>query len=190
MNKLFLFLILCFLLFVQASAQFTHTGRGMYVDKFFRISTNSAGEIVVDQVFSILSIAAKENAILQYAKDNHITYLVLYDLHRVFGNPTYEAYLCSFMEKAKTQYCIEKFGVASSCASMFDNVAFVSATPAFNSSMKFFNGKEEHKPDDQFSFLKLEYKPGDSLFYLSEVNKLTLRMTSFNDSCPYKFDVN
>ena len=107
---------------MQSSAQFTHAGRGMYVDKFFRTAKNTAGITVVNPVFSVLGVQAKEDSLLEYAKENHITYLVLYDLYYVFGNPTFEGYLCAFIQKAKTQYCIEEIGAASSCSSLFDNI--------------------------------------------------------------------
>jgi hypothetical protein len=176
------FLLLLFSL--NSSAQLTHGGRGMYVDKFFRTTVNTSGSTIINQNHSILSIAAKEDSLLQYCKDNHITYLILYDLHYVFGNTTYESYLCSFMQKAKTNYCIEKIGVASSCAGMFDNVSSVAATPPVvipesrNSDFK-----------DKVSIALEMFQPEDSLFYLSEVTKLSLRVAAFNDFCAYKFDV-
>lgn len=156
----------------------------MYVDKFFRTNLDPNGNVVVDPNLSILSIASKENELLKFAKENHITYLVLYDLHNVFGNPTYEGYLCDFMEKAKTLYCIEKIGVASSCASMFDNVHSMSPTPPFvfaNPDSSTFQGK--------MKFLQKQFKPGTSDFYISEAVKLNLSASNFNNTCNYKFDV-
>lgn len=154
----------------------------MYVDKFFKTNINSSGATVVDPVYSILGIPAKENALLQYAKENHFTYLILYNLHRVFGNATYEGYLCSFIQKAKTQYCIEKIGAASSCASMFENIA-VSGTAALAIPDK-FNQAEKI----QLAKIGKTYEPGDSMFYLSEVAKLSMLTTVFNESCAYKID--
>ena len=153
----------------QICAQFSHPGRGMYVNKFFRTAVNSNGNLGVDQNLSILSVTSKEDALLQYAKDNHITYLVLYDLHRVFGEPLFETYLCSFIEKAKTQYCIEKIGVPSSCASMFDNVASAEATPPL-----VFRENDPPAYREKLGITQKSYKPGDSLFYLSEVVKLSV----------------
>lgn len=159
----------CFMLLMSHSAiaQFAHNGRGMYVDKFFRTATDLSGNTIVDQNLSILSIASKENALLSYAKENHITYLILYDLHRVFGNALYENYLCSFLQKAKTLYCIEYIGVASSCASMFDNLSDSIGTPpiAF-AAPEFVNEYTSPGVLDQLAFVEDHYQPGDSLFYL------------------------
>ena len=156
----------------------------MYVNRFFRTSYTNSGTQIVDPNYSILSIPAKEDALLSYARDNHITYLVFYDMSRIFGNPVYESYLCSFLEKAKTQYCIEKLGIASSCASMFENVAGISPTP------------EMELPDEEnavfqksFSFINDARNPQSPEFLRAEVAKMNLRMTSFNDDCDYKFDV-
>ena len=100
--------------------QLTHPGRGMYVDKFFQTTVNASGQTIVNTVTSTLTIPSKENALLQFAKDIHITYLVLYELHRVLGT-SYETALCSFIHKAKTSYCIELIGIASACSRLFDD---------------------------------------------------------------------
>ena len=100
--------------------QLNHPGRGMYVDKFFRTTVNASGQTIVNSSLSILTITAKENALFQYTKDNHITYLVFYDLHRVLGT-SYQTALCSFVIKAKTSFCIKLIGSASACSGLFDD---------------------------------------------------------------------
>src|SRR5688572_12017974 len=94
--------------------------RGMYIDKFFK--TELGSNSTVDPNFSILAvdmnrdgIFEKEDAVLRYAAQNHITYLNLYDLHRIFGrnysawdqnrlrNVNMEEHLCRFIRKAKTE---------------------------------------------------------------------------------------
>ncbi|TAH40936.1 MAG: hypothetical protein EYC69_09715 [Bacteroidetes bacterium] len=174
----------------SAYAQFTHEGRGMYVDNFFRTTYNTSGSTIADQNRSVLGVSVKENALLQYSKDNHVTYLILYDLHRVLGNSTFEGYLCGFLQKAKTQYCIEYIGVASSCASMFNSVIDQAGTePLSFSSPEYENFANVPGFVNQLGFLENNYEPGDSLFYLSEFIKLNMRAVEFNESCAYKFDV-
>ena len=169
---------------INSSAQFTHSGRGMYVNKFFKLSVNSTGAIIPDINRSILSFTDKEDSLLNYCKENHFTYLVLYDLYYVFGNPLYESYLCAFIEKAKTQYCIEKIGVASSCSAMFDDVAQIIPTPAL-----FLPNNYDAGFQNKMNIIQRSLPLSDSLFYVSEVVKLGMRASIFNTSCSYKFDV-
>ena len=118
MNKLYVLFTLFSIGILSASYGQTDPGRGMYVNRFFRTSTNQSGTVIVDPNYSILSIPAKEDSLLKYAHDHHVTYLILYDVHRVLGNATYESYLCAFIQKAKSDYCITKIGIASSCAAL------------------------------------------------------------------------
>ena len=190
LKKCFYLVIVICLMSESSAAQFTHAGRGMYVDNFFRTTYNTSGSTIADQNRSILNVPSKENELLQYAMDNHITYLILYDLYRVLGNPTFETYLCSFLQKAKTQYCIEYIGVASSCASMFNNVVDqVGTDPISFASPEYYDLNNVPGFINQLGFVENIYEPGDSLFYLSETVKLNLRAAEFNESCAYKFDV-
>ena len=177
------------LLFKNSSAQFTHAGRGIYVDKFFRTAINTSGVTVVNPVFSILGVQAKEDSLLKYAKENHITYLILYDLYYVFGNSTFEGYLCSFIQKAKTQYCIEEIGAASSCSGLFDNIYTMAPTPVISFSESVNSKRYASDVKNKLRIVETQYKPGDSLFYLSEVTKMSIRIAAFNDVCAYKIDV-
>ena len=177
------------LIFFKSSAQFTHSGRGMYVDKFFRTAKNTSGATVVNPVFSILGVEAKEDSLLNYAKANHITYLILYDLHYVFGNATFENYLCAFITKAKTKYCIEKIGAASSCTSLFDNVFSLVPTPPILFSDRFNASRYSSDEKNKLSIVETQYFPGDSLFYLSEATMFNMRLAVFNDGCAEKFDL-
>jgi hypothetical protein len=180
MNKLYVLFSIIFIGIFKTHAQ-SDPERGMYVNRFFRTSANTSGNVIVDPNYSILSIPEKEDSLLKYAHDHHITYLILYDVHRVFGNSVYENYLCSFIQKAKDNYCISKIGIASSCAAMFDNVAvmepsepYVFASPNHPSSL---------------SFVQYKHEFSDPMFYLAEATKLGLRATTFNDDCNYKIDV-
>jgi hypothetical protein len=181
MNKLYVLFTLLFIGILSDTYGQTDPGRGMYVNRFFRTSTNQSGTVIVDPNYSILSIQDKEDSLLKYAHDNHITYLILYDVHRVFGNATYENYLCAFIQKAKSTYCISKIGIASSCAAMFDNVAIIEASEPFN----FVNAN--YPPS--LGFVQNHYTPGDPMFYLAEATKLGLRASTFNDDCNSKIDV-
>lgn len=172
------------LLCIKTSAQFTHSGRGMYVNKFFKLSVNSSGAIIPDANRSILSFTDKEDSLLNYCKENHFTYLVLYDLYYILGNPLYESYLCSFLEKAKTQYCIEKIGVASSCSAMFDDVAQIAPSPAL-----FLQNNFDPVFQNKMAIVQSSLPLSDSMFYVSEVAKLGMRASIFNTTCSYKFDV-
>ena len=61
--------------------QLNHPGRGMYVDKFFQTTINASGQTIVNSARSILTIQSKEDELLLFAKENHITYLLFYDFH-------------------------------------------------------------------------------------------------------------
>ena len=58
--------------------------RGLYVDDFLKIYSD---DVHVNPYFSILGVDAggqnysKEDALLEYCKQNHITHIALYDLH-------------------------------------------------------------------------------------------------------------
>ncbi len=72
-NSFYLFvLMLCFNTFkgfCQLSTA-TDPGRGLYVNNFFKIQSAS----VVDQTQTLLGFPAKETALLEYCKTNHITH--------------------------------------------------------------------------------------------------------------------
>ena len=189
MRKVMLLVMFTGMLCLNASAQFTHNGRGMYVDRFFRTAINTSGATVINPVFSILGIPAKEDSLLNYARENHITYLILYDLYYVIGNATYEGYLCDFIEKAKTQYCIEYIGVASSCSGLFDNIFSVTSTASISFSDPDFAGHYSSSLQAELEIVEEHFKPGDSLFYQAEVTKLSMRVAAFNEDCAYKIDV-
>ena len=95
--------------------------RGMYVDYF--LTLDGTGSVV--QPYSILGNSTKENTLLQYARDQSIDVLYLYDLGTIFdhlndpydlggGNPTYGQLLDAFMNKAKTVYNIRQLGACVS----------------------------------------------------------------------------
>ncbi len=89
--------------------------RGLYVNRFFCFNS---GTNTQNTNTSILGNVAKENELLQYCMDNHITYITLFDVPKIFSTfntsqwTTYSELLSSFICKSKTTYCIQKVGVA------------------------------------------------------------------------------
>ena len=179
-TKCYITFAILFCIISNCYSQLNHPGRGMYVSQFFSTSINPSGTEIVNYAKSILTIASKENQLLQYAKDNHITYLVFYDLHHVLGT-AYETDLCSFFHKAKTMYCIELIGIASSCASLFDETGIVSPTPVYNLA--------QNLQSSPLDFVQNYQDPNSFIFYRSETAKLFLRASDFNDNCAEKIDV-
>jgi hypothetical protein len=105
-------------------AQSRDPHRGLTVTRFLQFTPASinSGYPRVSLSFSILG-TAREDSLLSYARDNHITYLEIYDLHRVFryndsagtilpnGKSLIDG-LCDFITKAKNNYCITEVGVS------------------------------------------------------------------------------
>src|SRR6187402_390432 len=136
-----LLLILFFFSAFNSFAQYppeSDPHRGMYVDKFAK---RVQGSSAYDPKFSILAvdenrdgIFEKEDALLTYCAENHITDIELYDLEKILGgtitvwnentkmNEPLELHLCRFMQKARDQYCITEIGAAGSTAYNFDSV--------------------------------------------------------------------
>ena len=143
----FLFFVLK--IFAQLPPE-TDPHRGMYVDRFLKTNINNSS--VVEPAFSILSVDTnsdgifeKEDAVLQYACENHITYLALYDMGRILGRSTtawnentrqyerLEKHLCRFIQKAKNQYGITQIGAIGGSEDLFDSVAtFMNRYPVIN----------------------------------------------------------
>jgi hypothetical protein len=111
----------------------------MYIDKF--VKTSFYDSTKVDPSFSVLAtdtncdgIYEKEDAMLDYASENHITYLALYDLHRIFGRQLYawdenqnrtvdlEEHLFRFIKKAKSKYGVTLIGAIGGSERFFDSL--------------------------------------------------------------------
>lgn len=137
-NHLFLlaFLFLQFLTNVCYS-QVADQPRGMYVDKFITLYTDAAGKYQLDPNLSILGVDQnpsdgvfeKETELLNFCKENRITYLTLYDMRNLTNgdllanNPSLYNYLndrlCNFMSEAKNNYCINSFGAVGFTSASF-----------------------------------------------------------------------
>jgi hypothetical protein len=140
--KLVYSLVLFLCISFNAVCQFTPESdphRGFYLDHFLRFFS---GTNTVDTSRSILGvdkdfdgIFEKEDAVLQYACENHITYLAMYDMHRTIGtnktiwnentnqfeNP--EKHLCRFIEKARTRYGVTQIGAVGGSSNFFDSLS-------------------------------------------------------------------
>jgi hypothetical protein len=113
-------------------------GRGMYISDFFVWLGNSNGG--VDKNRSVLGVAAHENALFEYCKENHITHIVLYDIAKVLdqensiinamvsSTETVADRYCNFLISART-HGISKIGITGSAKEFFGNVVTRPATP-------------------------------------------------------------
>ncbi len=123
--------------------------RGIYVDYFFYIDPQEWNNHTPGSTWSQSSlrpemsmlgtdlnhdgIFEKEDEFLGYCRDNHITYIVLQDLHRVIGQnimlwnentggmEEIELHLCRFMNKAREVYCIDEIAAAAENDGAFQN---------------------------------------------------------------------
>ncbi len=170
--------------FFPSYAQLTHTGRGMYVNGFFSTAINGSGQSIINSATSILGVTTKENELLQFAKDHHITYLTLLGTHNIFGNATWESLLCSFIDKAKNTYCVELIGVSNSCADAFNDVTLFSGLPQ-TPNYPLPQSMQSHP----LSFVQQTHNPGTFMFARAESGKLFLRASDFNSVCTNKIDV-
>lgn len=139
MKEIVIFSIL-FLSFTASLSQTTNDEhRGLYLDYFAKSIPGQSS--VYDPIFSVLGadenkdgIFEKEDALLRYASENHITYLTCYDMNRILGTSTtcwnentkryekLEEHFCRFSTKAKNEYCITQIGVAAGGPRTYDSV--------------------------------------------------------------------
>ncbi len=96
-------LILISSLNVKAQHNLDHP-RGMYVNRFFCFNRNTTNRNINT---SILGNIQKENELLQYASDNHITYLILFDVPKIFSDMQDLLIVYQY----KTQYASKDFQI-------------------------------------------------------------------------------
>lgn len=201
---------LLFFLCTSALAQFSpehDPHRGMYVDRFWKQKWNSNTE--VDPTFSILTvdedhdgIFEKEDALLRYAAENHITYLALYDIYRILGRSytawngstrrmeNLEDHLCRFIKKAKEQYGITQIGLIGGSDVFFDSLdTYMDRFPP--TAPLRLPGSLKNRPGLPAILKKLEEPlvEGDPTTPLAEHLKLMLRVQQFNESNPCGVDL-
>ena len=158
MKKMHLFylILICMSSLIDAKAQSTDHPRGMYVDKFISLYTDATNTLQLDPNTSILGVDQfpdgnpdgvyeKELELLNYCKENRITYLALYDIavlkngNLQANNPALYNFLnnrlCEFMTEAKNNYCISSFGAVGFTPTSFQNIVNYNSTfaiPPFN----------------------------------------------------------
>lgn len=168
--------------------------RGLYVDKFVKVSNPSS---------TILGQALKEDSLLRYARDNDFKYLILYDVEGVLDHlntkfptdtsKTYSQVFCNFILKAKTQYCVEHIGVSLAAANYFDSVGVyntlhITAPYTFQSG----NGNffQAANPNSLAFVQTQDSVQQESAALMTEMVKTALRISDFNSSsCGGKVDV-
>ena len=205
-----LFILLFLFPFLNSYAQFPDESdphRGIYVDRFAK---RLQGGNVYDQNFSILAadlnrdgIFEKEDALLQYCAENHITDIELYDLEKIFGGTltawnentkmyeTLEQHLCRFMQKARDQYCITEIGAAGSTAYNFDSVAaFNERYPITEVYMLRTDQRNSILFDSTLNMVERIIPETDPLHKQAEFLKYCLRTADFNacNPCGARFD--
>ncbi len=182
--------------------------RGIYVDKFYYIdpiSWNNGPPYNLQPQMSILGtdinhdgFFEKEDALLSYCRDNHITYLLLLDLHHILStgiqvwdenqgrNVNIEEHLCRFMNKARNEYCIDQIGAAADNASVFNDVTnynntlFARITPPIiipqnQRTTPYFNPILLSMQDSTLT-------PADSGFQAVELLKMIYRLVNLQNS--------
>jgi len=148
-------------------AQIGHQ-RGLYVDDFVILQNNND----LDLTASILG-TAKEDDLLQYCLENHITYITLYNLRRIFTGAPYEdskrLALSQFICKAKNDYCIKYVGgsVGLASATLVGGFYRQSAPYVFEEDSPYY---------ESLSYLEDSIPPSDDRFFNAESLKLALRL--------------
>jgi hypothetical protein len=205
-------LLLIALLFVCCTvrAQFPDESdphRGIYVDRFAK---KLQGTNEYDPNFSILGadinrdgIFEKEDALLQYCSENHITDIELYDLEKIFGGTltawnentkmyeSLEQHLCRFMQKARDQYCITEIGAAGSTSYNFDSVAaFNERYPMTDAYMLRTGQRNSVFFDTTLNIVERTIPASDPQYKKAEILKYCLRTADFNacNPCGARFD--
>jgi len=181
--------------------------RGLYVDRFAK---KLQGANVYDPNFSILGadqnrdgIFEKEDALLTYCAENHITTIELYDLEKIFGGTLtawnenthqyeiLEKHLCRFMQKARDQYCITEIGAAGSTAYNFDSVAaFNERYPITEPYRLRHDQRTSVYFDSTLNIVERSIPVSDPSYKKAEVLKYMLRTADFNscNPCGARFD--
>jgi hypothetical protein len=181
--------------------------RGLYVDKFAKRLQGGSG---YDPNFSVLGvdenrdgIFEKEDALLNYCAENHITDIELYDLEKIFGgtitawnentkkNEILELHLCRFMQKAREEYCITEIGAAGSTAYNFDSVAAFNERYPITEPYRLRNDqRNSSKFDTSLNIVERAIPDTDPEYKKAELLKYCLRTTDFNscNPCGARFD--
>lgn len=185
-TKLVLLLSFC-LLKITVNSQVLGNQRGMYVNQFVDLWHNNApghANNSINTNSSILSNITAENKLLTYCMENHITYIILYDMASVFDGTSQQTNkineLKRFICKAKRDYCIKYVGT-SITLDTYDDVKNgfglkIAQTPPYVFD-SIFHGTDLY---DSLSFVEDTITNEDSRFRMAELSKLSLRIAFMN----------
>lgn len=91
------------------------------------------------RIAGVLGNAAAENAMLKFARDNGINYLIMYDLQGLEANSTRATQLAALISRAKTQYGVQQVGAALAEARFADNIVAYNNNHAANERIDVLN---------------------------------------------------
>ncbi len=180
MKNIFVLILICLtsnILYAQIPISTpTDPGRGMYVDNFFKWVSDAGS---VDRNLTILGNDTKEDALLEFCDQNHITYIILYNVNTILDhlNDTYDGktvkqHYCEFLDKAKNLHCISKIGVAGG-GTFFSNPQLRTATPPIT-----LNASERSRIGFDPAIIEQVKETDDPEFERSEQLKFFIRATN------------
>lgn len=95
------------------------------------------------RIAGVLGNTAAENAMLKFARDNGINYLIMYDLQGLAANSTRATQLASLISRAKTQYGVQQVGAALAESQFADNIVAYNNSHATNERIDVLNVERE-----------------------------------------------
>ena len=95
------------------------------------------------RINGVLGNTTAENAMLKFARDNGINYLIMYDLQGLIANSTRATQLASLISRAKTQYGVQQVGAALAESQFADNIVAYNNSHAANERIDVLNVEKE-----------------------------------------------
>ena len=95
------------------------------------------------RITGVLGNTTAENAMLKFARDNGINYLIMYDLQGLVANSTRANQLASLISRAKTQYGVQQVGAALAESQFADNIVAYNNSRAANERIDVLNVERE-----------------------------------------------
>ncbi|MEN0039603.1 MAG: discoidin domain-containing protein [Cellvibrio sp.] len=95
------------------------------------------------RIAGVLGNTTAENAMLKFARDNGINYLIMYDLQGLVANSTRAAQLASLISRAKIQYGVQQVGAALAESQFADNIVAYNNSHAANERIDVLNVERE-----------------------------------------------
>lgn len=95
------------------------------------------------RIAGVLGNITAENAMLKFARDNGINYLIMYDLQGLVANSTRATQLASLISRAKTQYGVQQVGAALAESQFGNNIVDYNNSHAFNERIDVLNVERE-----------------------------------------------